>query len=108
MLSLLVFSAMHMNIALAASSLGNSQVPIDHHSQSHDSQKDEHISCSDDMHNVSSHRTDTEHQDGLIDCPIAQIATPIAKSPQKLFWEYSIHEFSRKPITLTHNITLLI
>ena len=108
MLSLLAFSVMHMNVALATSDFGDVQTPIDHHAQSHDSQQSEHFSCPDEMHLAFDHRTDTDHHDNPVDCPISQISTYIAESPQIFLWEYSIQEFSRKPMTLTHNITLLI
>lgn len=108
MLSLLAFSAMHVNIVLAAQSFGDSQIPIDHHAQSHETQESDHFSCSNDLHETLNHRTDTEHHDNLVDCPIAQSSTPLVESPQIFVWAYSLEEFSRKPITLTHNITLLI
>ena len=108
MLSLLAFSAMHVNIVLAAQSFGDVQAPIDHHSQSHESQQSDHFSCANDLHESYNNRTDTDHHSDLADCPIAQISTSLTVSPQVSIWTYSIEEFSRKPITLTHNITLLI
>ena len=108
MLSLLAFSAMHVNIVLAAQTLDDVQVPIDHHSQSHENQQGDHFSCANDLHETFNHRTDTDHHSDLADCPIAQISTSLTVSPQVSIWTYSIEEFSRKPITLTHNITLLI
>ncbi|MBY0473344.1 hypothetical protein K2Q00_03655, partial [Patescibacteria group bacterium] len=82
MLSLLAFSAMHVNIVLAAQSFGDSQIPIDHHAQSHETQESDHFSCSNDLHETLNHRTDTEHHDNLVDCPIAQSSTPLVESPQ--------------------------
>lgn len=108
MLSLLAFSAMHVSVVLAAQSFGDAQIPIDHHAQSHESQESDHFSCSIDLHETLNHRTDTDHHSDLADCSIAQISTSLTVSPQVSIWTYSIEEFSRKPITLTHNITLLI
>lgn len=108
MLSLLAFSVMHVNIVLAAQSFDGVQIPIDHHAQSHESQESDHFSCADELHSAFNQRTDTGHHDNLVDCPIAQIFTPLVESHQTHIWTYAIEEFSRKPITLTHNITLLI
>ena len=108
MLSLLAFSAMHVSIAFAAQSFGDVQIPIDHHAQSDENQQSDHISCADEMHSAFNHRTNTYHHNNFVDCPIAQISTPVAVSPHIFFWPYSIQELSKKPITLTHNITLLI
>ena len=108
MLSLFAFSAMHVNVVLAAQSFGDVQTPIDHHAQSHKNQQSDHFSCANEMHSAFNHRTDTDHHDNFADCPIAQISTPVTVSDYLLFWSYSIPELSRKPITLTHNITLLI
>ena len=108
MLSLLAFSAMHVGVVLAAQDFGDVQIPIDHHAQSHENQQSDHFSCANEMHSAFNHRTDTDHHDNLADCPIAQISTPVAVSPHIFFGSYSIQELSRKPITLTHNITLLV
>ena len=108
MLSLLAFSAMHVGVVLAAQSFSDAQTPIDHHAQSHESQQSDHFSCANELHDTFTHRTDTDHHDNLADCPIAQISTPLAELHQTFSWSYELEEFSRKPITLTHNITLLI
>ena len=108
MLSLLAFSVMHGSVALAAQSIGDVQTPIDHHSQSHEGQQSDHFSCQNDLYETFINRTDTDRHDNLADCQIAQISTPVAVSPHIFFWPYSIQELSKKPITLTHNITLLI
>ncbi|NBV76561.1 hypothetical protein EBR66_00080 [bacterium] len=108
MLSLLAFSAMHMNVVLAASNFGDAQIPIDHHAQSHESQQSDHFSCADEMHKTFSHRTDTEYHDNLLDCPIAQVFVPILEFSQTFVSLHTDKGFSRKPITLTHNITLQV
>ena len=108
MLSLLAFSAVHVNIVLAAQDINGIQTPIDHHAQSHEGQQTNHFSCTDDLHETFNHRTDTDQHDNLVDRPVAQIAIPVAEPQQVFLGSDSIQEFSRKPVTLTHNITLLI
>jgi hypothetical protein len=108
MLSLLAFSAMHVNIALAAQSFGDVQTAIDYHSQPHESPQSDHITCSNDVQEMLNNRTNTDHRDNFADCTIAQIFTSVAVSPRIFFQSYLIQELSRKPITLTHNIILLI
>ena len=108
MLSLLAFSAMHVNVVLAAQSFADTQAPIDHHAQSHEDQESDHFTCANDLHESFNHRIDTDHEDNIVDCPISQIFTPISASPHILYCPYSNQELSRKPITLTHNIALLI
>lgn len=106
MLSLLAFSAMHMNVVLAAQSFSDAQSPIDHHSQTHESQENDHFSCPNDLHETLSHRVGTEHHDALADCPIAQVTVPVVELPRIVFSQHADRHHSRKPITLTHHIVL--
>ena len=108
MLSLLAFSAMHVNIVFAAQSFSDVQTPIDYHSQPHETQQSDHITCSNDTQEMLNNRTDTNHDDNLVDCPTTQIFTPATSLPPIYFSLYSIQELSRKPITLTHNIILQV
>ena len=97
-----------MNVVLATSGFGNAQISIDYHAQSHEEQQGDHVSCGDEMHKALGYRIDSEHQCDLIDYSIAQISASTAKKPQLVVLAYPVEKFSKKPITLTHNITLLI
>lgn len=109
MLSLLAFSAIHTNIALATSNLWGSQIPTDYHSQPHEDQQSDHFSCGSNIENVINHRIDDDHLDLFEICHALEINSFFTDSTQLPTWFYSISlELSKKPSTLTHNIILRI
>ena len=108
MLSVLAFSAVHMNVASATQSFGNTQVSVSHHVELPEGEQSDHFLCANEMQSALNYRTDTEYLDDLLDCPIAHISTSSENASNEFIWTRSSEEFSKKPITLTHNITLQI